>query len=147
MIKQSKLATCLMIASLFCIPAVAVHAQFVENFGDQGTFRSLRGQVQDGTETGIPFARLYLKKEGKDEEVLIETDEDGRFRKTDLPNGRYGVEIRVSGFNLFAFSLRLNKQSGSKNFIVAGLSPGCSTGGFGIRLVKSLKRISEKTSN
>ena len=120
-----------------------VSAQFLEDFGHIGTLKMFKGQVRDGLDSPIPHATLKIINLKEDaDDYAIEADESGNFIKTDLPSGKYRINVLASGFNIGEFTVRISQDSlfASEKYIIVKLSPGCSSGDSGVKLVSKIKK-------
>ncbi len=127
---------------LFGFSSKLSYGQFIEDFGNQGTFKVVRGQIQDGAETSVTTAVILATNVNTKKEFRSESDKNGNFKFVKLPSGKYTFRVEAVGFNITEFSLSLNSKNSKalRKFIIIGLSPGCASGGFGIMLADKIKK-------
>lgn len=119
-------------------------AQFTETFDYIGTMRALKGQVRDGLDFPVAHAHLQVSDISNDKTYDVQANEDGVFRKNDLPAGKYSVRVTASGFNIGEYTVRIKPRdsSASNKFTIIRLSPGCASGNSGVALVSKLSQRS-----
>lgn len=133
----------LTVLGLTALPSRSVASpQFVEDFGHAGTVRIFKGQVRYSDDTPISGATLRITSLGNDNDYVIEADEDGNFMKSDLPSGKYKINVRGTGSNIGEFTVRISQggPSTSSKYIIVKLSPGCASGDSGVKLASKVKK-------
>jgi carboxypeptidase family protein len=138
LVSRSTIVRACFLACLFVASTQSAAAQFLETFGNAGTIRVLQGQIRDGLDQPVSNADITITHVASQKIYELTADENGVFRKQNLPRGEYEVRIHATGFNLAEYTVKI-APSGSKMFVIARLSPGCGSGNSGVALVKRLK--------
>jgi hypothetical protein len=127
-------------AGALLVNDAVVSAQFTEAFGHIGMVRALKGQVRDSLDQPIPQAKVKVKNLASNETYLVDADDDGVFRKDDLPDGEYLVSATGSAFNITEYTLQIKRKDShaSNKYMIVRLSPGCSWSNSGVKLVRKL---------
>lgn len=72
---------------------------------------SLTGRVVDSNSQGLSFATVLMYPDGSSEVVKgVTTDEDGGYKFTDLPPGRYTIRVSLVGYKAEQQAIDLNKE-------------------------------------
>ena len=135
---KSILVRACFLACLLAASARAASAQFVESFGSAGTIKTFQGQVRDLLDAPISSAEITITNVASKVSYSLTADENGAFRKQNLPPGEYEVRVHGFGFNFGEYTVKID-LSGSKRYVITRLSPGCASGNSGVALVKRLK--------
>lgn len=79
---------------------------------------NISGQLIDSlTNLEVSYATVVLKKEGKDKEINgVLTGEDGKFRLTEVPTGKYDLYVSFLGYNEKVVTVELTPEKPDYNF-------------------------------
>jgi hypothetical protein len=114
-----------------------VFGKFIEDFGHVGAVKIFKGQVRDGDDKPTSGATLSMSNVKTGKSYSIEADENGDFRKSSLPNGKYKVRVEASWSNITEYTVEIsNRPKALSKFIIVRLSPGCASGNSGVALVR-----------
>lgn len=135
--------------ALFCLVNCVTpsSAQWLENFGDVGTLKTLQGQVREGDDTPIAYAEIKIINLATLDTLKIIADEKGCYQKKRLAAGNYQFEITAQGHNVTIFIATINAhdKNAQKKYAIVRLSLGCASGNWGVTLVDKITDPSFKS--
>ena len=112
----------------FSIVSLVLFAMCAIAFGQGTTTGAIGGVVTNPNKEVVAGASVAVKNTGTGKEDTVSTDEQGRFKVTNLDPGTYSITINASGFSAFTQE-RVIVEVGTTTSVNAEVSIGPVSGG------------------